>query len=270
MNRIIVYPVETVDRHIFFHSPSGLSIRHWPRFMQFLLGAFLLIASSEVNLAQMGSSQFMGTDSETQFVVSRNELLTPQKALHATDRAREDLKHGRIEAAEREVTQALTIAPQCALALDLQGGIYILSGDYDKSADFFQKAIDRDPRLGSAYLGMGMSMFGQGRYKEALIPLDRATTLLPGAWLAHFEASLAHLHLGETEAALTQANLAYHFSGSDPYKRSGASYLQALLFLNRRDSARARMYLAEAIARDPSGYYASLAKSSLEQLDQKR
>lgn len=247
----------------------AFGVKHRSRTTHFLhlLGVLILISSADANLGQTGSSQFVGTDSPTRFVVSRNELLTPQKALRATDRAREDLRHGRIEAAQKEVTHALSIAPQCALALDLQGGIYMLSGDYDKGADSFQRAIDSDPGLGAAYLGMGMSMIARGRYKEALIPLDRATALLPTAWLVYFEAALAHLGLGETEVAFKQAALADQFTGTDPYKRSGASYLRAMVYLKMRDSERSRAYLSETVARDPNGPYALLAKKRLEQID---
>jgi len=231
-----------------------------------LPGILLLIFSAGAALAQGSLTPFVGADSTTQALVSTNQLLTPRKALLATERAREDITRGRFAVAQKELARALDIAPHCALALNLQGVIEMEAGDYKKGGERFQQAIDGDPTLGAAYLGMGMALIAQARYKDSLIPLDRAAALLPSAWFVYFEEALAHMRLGETQAAFQQAALADQFTGTDPLKISGVSYLRAIVYLKLNDPGSARTYLAEAVARDPNGYYAMLAKRDLERL----
>ena len=246
------------------------SERPMHRFRSTYLNIFeflMLLSSAEVALAQASLTQIVAAKLPKQYLVSTNQLLTPEKALRATARAHDDLQHGRLAAAQREIARALDIAPHCAVALDVQGGIYVQNGDYQRSADSFQQAIDADPTLGSAYLGMAESLMAQNRYKDAQIPLDRAEALLPSAWLVHYEAALAHIHLGEIQAAFRQTALADQFTGNDPYKRSGASYLRAMVYLKLRDSGNAKVYLKETVALEPNGYYSMLAKKGLEQLN---
>jgi tetratricopeptide (TPR) repeat protein len=84
--------------------------------------------------------------------VSVNQLLTPNKAQRATEKAREDLIHGRFESAQREAELALDIFPRCAIALDIQGVANLRRANYADAAREFQRAIDADPALGAAWV----------------------------------------------------------------------------------------------------------------------
>jgi tetratricopeptide (TPR) repeat protein len=150
--------------------------------------------------AQIDSIEFMrGSPPESQQFVSTNQLLTPKKAQKATEHAREALLRGRYEEAQKQITGALEVCPNCAIALTLQGIMKIHGKHYAEAAQTFQQAINADPALGAAYLGLGQTYNILGRFKEALVPLARVDAILPAAWVAHFQTALAHLGMGESE-----------------------------------------------------------------------
>src|SRR3974377_822452 len=71
--------------------------------------------ASSLQLLERGSSdQFADRGSTAQGFVSTNQLLTPDKALRAVQRAHEYLIRGQIDSAQKEVTRALDIFPHCA------------------------------------------------------------------------------------------------------------------------------------------------------------
>jgi len=227
--------------------------------------AAMLAFSAGFTSAQVDSAQF-ADKSQSQDNVSVNQLLTPTKAQRATKKAREDLIRGRFESAQREAELALDIFPRCAIALNIQGAVNLWRSNYVEAARDFQRAINADPALGSAYLGLGVTYTSQGRFKEALVPLDRASAFLPGSWTVHFEAALSHLGVGEPDTALKEITYAERFMGVDPEKRAGVSYLRGVAFFQLRGYDEARVELNKALTLDPRGSYSTLARRRLEQL----
>jgi tetratricopeptide (TPR) repeat protein len=227
--------------------------------------AAMLTLSAGFALAQVDSTKFLDK-SQSQNNVSVNQLLTPNKAQRATKKAREDLIHGRFESAQREAELALDIFPRCAIALNIQGAVNLWRANYAEAAREFQRAIDADPGLGAAYLGLGLTYTYQGRFKEALIPLDRAAAFLPSSWTVHFEAALSHLGVGEPEAALKEISYAERFMGVDPQTRAGVSYLRGVALIQLKGYDAARVELNKALRLDPKGSYSPLARRRLEQL----
>ena len=233
------------------------------KFMISVLGALTLAGCVETSSAQFGPSKSLVYPVQGQQSVSKNQLLTPSKASKATDRAREDFMRGNFESAQKEIDLALKIAPDCAIALATQGALDFQAGRSDRAASFFQRAINNDPSLGAAYVGLGVILLSQNRFKEALIPLDRAAGLVPGSWYIQFETGLAQLGRGNSEAALEQVKFAARLANGVPERESGVSYLHALVLLQTNDVAVARQYLVNAITRDPKGAYAVAAARAL-------
>jgi len=89
---------------------------------------------------------------------------------------------------------------------------------------------------------------------------------LPGAWFVQFAKGWAELELGDAGAALKQADAAERIAGMDPEKRSGVSYLRAMVSLHVNDINAAKERLAEAVARDRACEIAALAKRELERI----
>jgi len=230
------------------------------------LGALLLICSVGSSFGQIDSAQLIDRNLSKPQTVSRNQLLAPGKALRAVKRAYKDIAAGHFEAAQKEIGRALDIAPHYAVAKVMQGAINLENKNYEGATAFFQQAIDDDPGLGGAYVGMAVILIHQQRCQAALPLLDRAEGLLPGAWFVHFVKAWAELKTGNSEVALKQSDIAEGLAGADSNRRSGVSYLRALAFIRMNDLETARRHLAETVARDPGGDYAPLAKRELERL----
>lgn len=230
------------------------------------LVALSLGFSAPYVFAQEEPSRLVSGDLSGRNTVSANQLLTPPKALQSVERARNDLISGRIEEAQKEIAHALDISPRCALALNLLGTIYLENRDLEGAAENFHQAIAEDPTLGAAYLGLAISLIGRKHFEEALAPLDRATSLLPGAWLPYFESAITHLGIGDADAALKEINDADRFTEGDAERKSATVYVRGLAYIRLRDYDRAEKCLVNAIVFDPDGFFARLARARLEKL----
>jgi tetratricopeptide (TPR) repeat protein len=214
--------------------------------------------------AQIHSTEVMQGSPYTQPSVSANQLLTPEKAQKATERAREALLRGRYEEAQKQVTRALEICPNCAIALTIQGIMKIEGKNYAEAAQTFQQAINADPTLGIAYLGLGQAYNSLGRFKEALAPLARLDAILPGVGAA--DSAVAHLGIGESESALQDITRAERVRRVDRQSRSALSYLRAIARLQMNDYRRVKADLEEVIEQDPKGEYAVRSRQLLQKL----
>jgi len=230
------------------------------------MGALLLICSVGPSFGQIDTAQLIDRNSSGSLTISRNQLLAPGKAVRAIQRARKDIVDGHLESAQKEIARALDIAPHFAVAEVMLGAIDLETENRQGATTHFQQAIDDDPALGGAYVGMAVVLIQQGRFQPALPLLDRAEGLLPGAWFVHFAKAWAQMELGDSGTALKQADYAERIAGMDAEKRSGVSYLRALVYIHMRDLNTAQEHLAEAVTRDRDGEYAALAKRELEQL----
>jgi tetratricopeptide (TPR) repeat protein len=248
-----------VRRTVIGHDIHGFPIR---RVLLPVSAAFLIF--SAFSIAQSDPTQFIDLGSSGPQTISRNQLLVPGKAIRAIERARKEIIQGELDSAQREIARALDIDSHFAVAKVLQGAIDLEEKNYASATNLFQQAIGDDPALGGAYAGMAVVLMHQGRFREALPLLDRAEGLSPGAWLVHFAKAWAQLELGNTAAALSQADYAERVAGMDSERRSGASYLRAMVSIHMNDMETAKKLLAEAITRDPASQYAALAKRELE------
>jgi len=181
-----------------------------------VLGAMLLIGAVECAYCQVDLVDRPGRLSATQGVVSKNQLLIPEKAQKAMDRAQVDFLHRRYESAQRDVQRALQIYPHCALAFTFQGILDLRDGNVLEAAEAFQRAINEDPASGSAYIGLGIILNTQSRFRDAIALFDRAAPFSQGSWLRDFESALAHLGVQEYDAALKDITRAERLAGSDP------------------------------------------------------
>lgn len=227
------------------------------------------IATSSFSQRAVSQTDFPGLlvhDSRTSQTVSVNQLLSSDKALRSAARARQLLVGGRIDKAQKAITAALKASPDCAIALDIQAAIHLRTGQFDDAAREFQKAINADPTIGQAYVGLGILLIIRKQYKQALIPLDRAESLLPSAWLVYFETAIANLALGDTRAALQQIRHAEMFAATDPKKRSATAYVRALVSIKMRDFRSATTYMTDVIKFNPHGPYAKPALAGIEQM----
>jgi tetratricopeptide (TPR) repeat protein len=230
------------------------------------MGALLVFFSVSSSFCQVAPSQLVDRSSSGVDTVSRNQLLAPAKAIRAIERAHKDIIGGHLESAEKEIARALDIAPHFGAARAMEGAIDLQNGNFDAASKSFQQAIEDDPVLAAAYLGMSAILIHQMRFQAALPLLDRAEGLSPSAWMIHYAKAWTEIEIGNSEAALSQADIADSIAGKDAKRRSGVSYLRAMLSIRLNHTDAAREYLAETIARDPGGDYAALARKDFQRL----
>jgi tetratricopeptide (TPR) repeat protein len=180
----------------------------WTRRVLRPMAALLLILSVESLFAQIDPAQFINRSSSGPQTISRNQLLAPGKAWHAIERAQKEMVAGHLDMAKTDIARALEISPHLGVAKVMQGAIDLETGNEEGARTLFQQAIDDDPALGGAYAGMAVVLIRQGRFQAALPLLDRAEGLLRGAWFVQFAKGWAELELGDTGAALKQADAA--------------------------------------------------------------
>jgi tetratricopeptide (TPR) repeat protein len=234
------------------------------------MAVLLLAWVAEPGLSQVASNQIVDPNPRAPQLVSKNQLLTPEKARKAILRARVDLLEGREESAREEIRRALDIFPHCASAHALQGMIEYQDSDFVEASRTFQRSIEEDPTLGAAYSGLGAVFIIQRRFREALIPLDRAVALLPDSWFPHYQTALAYLGLSESARGLREITGAERFAGNDPERRSGLAYLRGVAYFQSMDYGAAKESLLQAVKFSPNGTYAPFARKRLEQLSPRR
>ena len=240
---------------------------HKLHFSHILLFVAAIAASFTLpTAAQNDFSGLLRQDTSTSHTISVNQLLTPDKALRSASRARQFLFRGQIDKAQKEITTALHQSPNYAVALDIQAVIHLHTGDLDAAAREFQAAINADPAIGQAYIGLGILLIARKQYKQALIPLDRAESLLPNIWIVYFETAIADLATGNLDASLKQIRYAESFAAPDPGRKSGTAFVRALVSIKLRDFKTATRFMLDAIKFDPHGRYAPSAQVKIDQM----
>ena len=189
----------------------------------FLLAALLALSVGFAS-AKTRPTEIQNKDSPSQQYVSVNQLLTPAKAQRATERARRDFIQGRLDSALRETERALEIYPRCAAALSIQGAVSLSRTNFIDASLRFQQAIDAEPAFGPAYLGLGMAYTSQGRFKEALIPLDRAASFLPSSWRSSILNRQLLIWVSENPRQLSR-RFPMRSDSQGPIRRKGPEYL---------------------------------------------
>lgn len=124
---------------------------------------------------------------EAQISVVR--LRVPGKAMELYNRALEAVAKQKAEEANKKVGQALKIYPNYPDALTLRGAIRHDMHECEAATEDFQASIDADPTFAPAYIGLADVLNDESRFEDALIVLQRADQLNPGAWNIQYEIS---------------------------------------------------------------------------------
>jgi Tfp pilus assembly protein PilF len=72
-----------------------------------------------------------------------------------------------LQLAERLLTKAVTIDPNCVNAYLQLGILYSSQHNYEKSIGFYAKAIEVDPQLGEAHYRLGVAYDRTGEHQKA-------------------------------------------------------------------------------------------------------
>ncbi len=136
--------------------------------------------------------------------VSVAEYRVPEKARQAFHKAEAALAKNKLEDVSKYLSKALQIYPSYAPALTLQAVMALDKNDTKSAIDELDKAIHSDPGYAMAYTATGAALNQLARFDEALRACDRAITLAPEAWQAHFEMAKSYIGKAEYQHALEQ------------------------------------------------------------------
>ncbi len=145
--------------------------------------------------------------------ISVAELRTPEKVRHLTAKAQNELLKGRTDEAQKDVNDALTMAPDYPEALTLRAVMKITANQPEAAMDDLDHAIKVDPSYGRAYLVLGAAYNQLGRSDDALRSLDRSEIYDPQSWQCAMEQAKAWMAKHEYQHALEELNRAQNLGG---------------------------------------------------------
>jgi Ca-activated chloride channel family protein len=113
-----------------------------------------------------------------------------------------------------------------------KGNEALNSNDIQAAAALYQAALERRPSSGAASLGLGVAMYRQHRYEDAVRAFDRAERLLQAARdraRASFNRGNASAALGKLPDALEDYKAALRLDPSDEDARHNLAIVRQLL-----------------------------------------
>lgn len=121
--------------------------------------------------------------------------------------AKAHIKEGRSSESRKYLVRALDegkshlSAKESAELLGLLGDSYMLEQDQDEAESCWRQAVQSDPKATSSWLSLGRLEMRKGRFKEALVMLQRAIAIDPDSFEAHYVLSQVYRRMGRIDDA---------------------------------------------------------------------
>ena len=154
--------------------------------------------------------------SEDDSATSVTPVLAP-KAKESFEKGLQALNQGKVDLAQKYLTEAIRLAPSHPDLLYFQGVLYLKKRQWGKAQDVLEKATQLDPRQARAFAALGMALVNAGRFEQAIPPLRQSLQLHPAGWEAHWALANAYYHQARYEDALAESQKALAEShGAEP------------------------------------------------------
>ncbi len=124
----------------------------------------------------------------------------------------------------------------------------------------FRECLKDDPKNPEVLDGLGVAMLMQARYKDSIVPFDKAIALAPENGSIRNNRGVALMELGQYKAA--QDDFAVAAASQNPEDRLSATINLGRLFQRQADYAAAEEQFSAAIARDPKVYAAYVGRAA--------
>jgi predicted Zn-dependent protease len=131
-------------------------------------------------------------------------LLAP-KAQEAFTKGLQALGQNNLKEAQRQVAEAMKLAPGHPDVLYVQGVLYLKQNKNAEAQEVLLKATQLDPKHGPAFAALGMTYVNEGKYDTAIPQLETSTLLEPGNWDAERTLAQAYYRDGRYAEALKTA-----------------------------------------------------------------
>lgn len=114
---------------------------------------------------------------------------------------------GSTVAAQKQFEEELAVNPTNASAEFILGELARRKGDWAVAVKHFSRTLHIDAGFVEAYLGLGMSLAGEGKYAEAKPPLEHYVKLEPNDPAGHYQLAIADARTGDQAGARRQMAL---------------------------------------------------------------
>jgi tetratricopeptide (TPR) repeat protein len=136
-------------------------------------------------------------------------VLAP-KAKEALDKGAQGLKEGKLEEAQKYISEAMRLAPGNPDVLYVQGMLYMRQSNWERAQTTLEKASRMDPNQPRLLAALGMSLVNGKKFAEAIPLLEKSIQLQPASgWEAKWALAKAYYYREQYEQALKMANQAH-------------------------------------------------------------
>ncbi len=150
---------------------------------------------------------------EGQAGVPGRPILAP-KAKEALDKGLLALSADKTGEAEKQIAQAVKLAPGHPDVLYAQGVLGLKQKKFAEAQSALEKATQVDPGHARAFAALGMALCDQGKYEGAIVPLEKSLQLdAAGAWETRWALAKAYYQHARYEDAVKMAQGALAGSG---------------------------------------------------------
>ena len=128
-------------------------------------------------------------------------LLAP-KAKEALDKGLQALRENKLEEAEKQLKEAMRLAPGHPDVLYLQGVLFLRQNKWPEAQKTLEKAAQVNPNNARTLAALGTALSNQGKYEEAIVPLEKSLQLNVGGWETHWTLAKAYYYNKRYDEAL--------------------------------------------------------------------
>ena len=121
------------------------------------------------------------------------------------------------EVAKREFEEELKIDPNSAASEFLLGEIARQAGQWEEAIGHFGRATKLDEGFVEAYLALGISMNGAGKFADAVTPLENYVKMQPDDPAGHYQLATAYARTGRKQDAQREMALQQETAAKAPH-----------------------------------------------------
>jgi len=136
-------------------------------------------------------------------------LLAP-KAKEALDKGLQAIKEDKFDEAQKQLSEAMRLAPANPEILYVQGALYMRRGDWVQAESFLEKSIQIDPNRPRVLAALGITLCDLKKYDQAIPQLEKSMQLEPAAgWDTEWALAKSYYYREQYEQALKMAQQAH-------------------------------------------------------------
>ena len=216
-------------------------------------GALNNIAQQSTAVAETLQSQMQTFHDKTSAAKTQNAKLDPSQAENlralgylASDSGQTD-STGEVTGTDpKDKIQIANLMHQALVDIEEE--------NYDDAIPRFQKVVEQEPGVSSAYLELGRALFHVKRYSEALPYLRTAVEKTPSSGMAHYELGLTLVKLGQWEDSLPEFKTAVNLTPNS----AQLHFYVAAVYTRLKQVPEGMQEFEKALQIDPNHYLSNL------------